>query len=400
MRRLAINIICVAVISSPFASVRANVLAAGFDHFCFATQPENVFCFGGNKYGQLGRGAASSSPLSSGAALLPRVRIVTLTAGQFATCVTREANEGALCWGSGALSGQTPYSDSDPYPVAPVSLGSGTTAEVISLGQSACAIVEGGLKCWGYNSLGQVGDGTTTKRLTPTVVPALPPNGPLTVTAVDLVESFGADSFTFGHACAVANGSVYCWGPNSEGQLGDGTTTQRLSPTAVAASAPGATAIATGLAHSCSVNSGAAFCWGDNAYGQLGNGTLQDSSVPVPVAGLQSGVTSIAAGVRHTCALQEGNVMCWGYNAGGQLGDGTTTTRTTPVSATAFALAATEVAVTANYSCATNFGLATGTGETRCWGLVPYHAPQQGESEPLDVIWSSGFEPPRPGWLP
>ncbi|MEY3011744.1 MAG: hypothetical protein RIT45_479 [Pseudomonadota bacterium] len=134
------------------------------------------------------------------------------------------------------------------------------------------------------------------------------------------------------HTCAVlADGSASCWGYNSNGQLGDGTTTNSGVPVAVK-DLKGIKDMSAGYHHTCAITEdGKAWCWGDNAYGQLGNGDKVDQKTPVQVAGLGSAVM-IRAGYYHTCALlTDKSVWCWGYNSDGQLGDGTTTTSTAPV---------------------------------------------------------------------
>src|SRR5450759_2505295 len=122
------------------------------------------------------------------------------------------------------------------------------------------------------------------------------------------------------------------WGYNSNGQLGDGTATQRNVPTAVSGGLTFASIVA-GTFHTCGLTSaGAAYCWGYNAFGNLGDNTTTDRSTPVVVQ--QGGVsfTSITAGGYHTCGLTSaGAAYCWGYNAFGNLGDNTTTQRSTPV---------------------------------------------------------------------
>ncbi|MBI4705937.1 MAG: RCC1 repeat-containing protein, partial [Deltaproteobacteria bacterium] len=136
------------------------------------------------------------------------------------------------------------------------------------------------------------------------------------------------------YTCAVkADGTLWCWGSNGCGQLGDGTTQDKSSPVQVLALGTSAVAVAAGCDYTCAVKAdGTLWCWGYNYYGQLGDGTTQDKSLPVEVKALGKTVAAVAVGERHTCAVKTGGTLwCWGYNGTGQLGDGTTQDKTSPV---------------------------------------------------------------------
>lgn len=198
-------------------------------------------------------------------------------------------------------------------------------------GRHACAVTaSGGVKCWGTNHKGQLGDGTTTSRSAANDVVGLTSG----VTSVAASRGWDDMSQQVGHSCAVTvSGGVKCWGANDYGQLGDGTTTGRLTPVDVAGLPAVATAVATGWYHTCALLTGGALrCWGRNQAGELGDGTTTQRSTSAGVSGLGSGVVEIAAGPAFTCALTSaGGIKCWGANHKGQLGDGTTADRLTPV---------------------------------------------------------------------
>ena len=132
------------------------------------------------------------------------------------------------------------------------------------------------------------------------------------------------------HNCTTLdNGSVMCWGSNSDGQIGDGTTTDRLIPVIVAG-LTNVKSISAGQKHTCTaLDNGSAKCWGSNSNGRLGDGTTAERLIPVIVAGLTN-VKSISCGQKHTCtALDNGSAVCWGSNSNGQLGNGSTTNSAT-----------------------------------------------------------------------
>ena len=232
------------------------------------------------------------------------------------------------------------------------SFGQATTVATGAL--HTCALLANGtVQCWGSNSNGQLGNGGTSNSGSPTTVSGL--------SAAKGVAN------GFYHSCAVlSGGGVECWGDDQFGELGDNNNTfiPVTSPVAVSL-APGTTAttVVAGNGYSCALlSNGAVQCWGTNDFGQLGNGSFTNSSTPVSVTGITSAV-AIASGAYHVCAvLSGGTVKCWGYNAYGELGDGTTNTATTPVTVTGLT-GAKSVSVGTYHSCAL---LSNNTA--KCWG--------------------------------
>ena len=224
--------------------------------------------------------------------------------------------------------------------------------------------------CWGVNSNGQLGNGDTTESLLPRAIDTSGALQGKRLTAIGLGST---------HACAVdSDGRAYCWGANSYGQLGNGTTTNTALPTPVSAGAATGERfvdIAAGPAGTCAVaQSGRAYCWGLNDYGQLGNGTKVNSSVPVAVSTATTlankRVVGIALAQYHTCAVDsDGAAHCWGAGTTGRLGDGLNTDSTTPVAvSTATALSGRKVAaISLGYQ---NACTADSTGRAACWGYT------------------------------
>jgi alpha-tubulin suppressor-like RCC1 family protein len=208
----------------------------------------------------------------------------------------------------------------------PVSGLIGVTAVAAGLAHSVALKNDGTVWAWGSNSKGQLGNGTTTDRSTPVQVS--------TLVGITAVAAGASHSIALRNIVGVINdGTIWAWGSNSNGQLGNGTTVDTWIPIQVSG-LTGVTAIAAGSAHTVAVrnifsliNDGTLWAWGSNGNGQLGNGTTTDSWTPVMVSGL-SLMTTIAAGFNHTIALMyNGVIWTWGNNSNGQLGDGTTTER-------------------------------------------------------------------------
>lgn len=283
-----------------------------------------------------------------------RTHWLRISSGQGDGCaVTRDLR--LYCWGENAH-GQLGYLGEEQTNPVPQPIEGPVILDRVAVGGSQnCALAPDGTGyCWGNSTFGEGGYGSNTREETdPTEVSG-------NYTFADLTA--GAN-----HTCGVAtDGTAYCWGHNIHGQLGDGSTEDRNTPVAVEAdvafkqiTAPSG---AQG-AHSCAVSTaGTAYCWGNNRAGQLGDGTSEERSTPTPVE-TDRAFAEIRAGMRHTCArTEDGAVYCWGQNSSGQLGDGTTEDRTSPVRVQTD-LVFEQIAVGATQSC----GL-TADGTPYCWG--------------------------------
>ena len=301
-------------------------VTAGGQHSCAVTASHQARCWGPNDQGQLGIGGIPEA-----------FRAVTVLAVS----------------GNGPLTGVTAMTTGDSH---------------------SCAIVTGGeVRCWGYNGKGQLGDGTTSRRVLPVPVLATSGNGHLRgVTQLSAMENT---------TCArLANGEARCWGAGQDGELGNGQLSDRSRPTPVRAVSgsgrlTGVTQIEVGERHVCArLANGQARCWGANSEGQLGNGTVVGHARPVVVrntgdTGPLTGVGQVSAGTAQSCATRvDQTAVCWGSNGQGQLGTGTFDDRHLPTVVVADAARSplrgvAGVGTGFLHSCArlTN-------GQVRCWG--------------------------------
>jgi alpha-tubulin suppressor-like RCC1 family protein len=277
---------------------------------------------------------------------------VRISAGTRHTCQVKE--DGAVrCWGAndqGQLGNGSTTGGRTPVPV--LVSGVVNAVAVVAGDAQTCALLAGGtVRCWGDNRFGQLGDGSTVDRLTPVAVSGV-------VNAV----AIAAGAF---HTCALlADGTARCWGNNGSGELGDGTTTDKLTPVPVSGLAT-AVAISAGFYHTCALlANGAVRCWGNNDFGELGIRSFGGKQLtPVVVTGLSNAV-ALAADAVHTCALlADGTARCWGSNnTNGALGDGTTVDRSSPVTVSGLTNAV-AIAAGVSHTCAL-----LADGSAKCWG--------------------------------
>lgn len=355
-------------------SARLAAVALGDHHVCLAVRRGPPQCAGAHDVGQLGTAhpVFSNVPVTAqaGEGLAPG--ITRLVAGTGHTCVV-DGTGAAACWGDnryGQLGDGTRSSRAEAGLV--VTAGSPLAGvEVTDLdagGGHTCAIASGGtLACWGENLWGQLGTGGSRVGSLVPVAPALAGTA-LEGQPIVAVATGGA------HTCAATASAVACWGRNANGQLGDGTRTDRARPVAIGGALAGASVVdlVAGPRHTCALTAdGEAVCWGNNGSGQVGVGGRRDQLRPsfVDRGALTSvRVVALSPGEHHTCALTTvGRVVCWGANEAGQLGTGSTVDRLTPVTVTGGALAGadvTAIAAGARHTCA-----ATAEGQLACWGL-------------------------------
>jgi alpha-tubulin suppressor-like RCC1 family protein len=299
---------------------------------CAVADSGAAFCWGSDVFGQVGDGdddqGSEFAPVPVTGLDGSAAAVLEVATSENHACAL--LTTGAVhCWGdgTGGVLGDGNTAAVNQYvPVAVVGIdGVQSRAVRIAVGEGhSCALLDtGAVRCWGYDSSGQIGDGATdnTPHATPTNVVGLDGSG---VLAIDV--SAGEQ-----HTCAVIeSGELRCWGDNSSGQLGHSSANTSEPAPVVVTGINGVSARAVAVSagrHTCAIlETGALRCWGSDAFAQLGDGMdgEADERAPVDVLGIDGTLaraTSVAAGVTHTCAtLDDGTVMCWGSNTAGQLG--------------------------------------------------------------------------------
>lgn len=351
----------------------ATMISAGRSHTCALLTDGKVQCWGDNLHGQLGDDTHTGSDKPK---TIPGLAGVdAISAGEEFTCAL--AGGGLKCWGDDAFArlGEEPRNDNYLPGVV-----SGLTGDVaaISAGEDfACVLTtDGGVKCWGENPHGELGDGTIEDRYTPAEVTGLI-SGVLDVSSGET------------HACALlSGGGVECWGENFHGELGDGTNNDSSVPVGVLNLQGKATAIAVGGSSSCAIiDGGGVMCWGTHHDRSMGGNI---SNVPVPIRSLETGVIAITAGWNHICVLtDQGGVYCWGDNSSGQVGTQLGAGRSAYIIEIPIAvegLTSGVAAIDAGYShtCVLLSG-----GGVKCWGSNFYG--QLGDGYILSI--NDGFSP-------
>jgi alpha-tubulin suppressor-like RCC1 family protein len=298
-------------------------VVAGGAHTCALTSDGSAYCWGNNTSGQLGDN--STTARTAPTAVATNLKFATLDAGTNHTCGLTISGA-AYCWGAnsrGQLGDGTTTNRSVPVAVSGALTFQIVTAGGFDIGQT-CGLTTGGAAyCWGDNERGQLGTGASN--IAAHSSPAQVSGG---LTFVGLSAGLGR------HTCGFTSaGAAYCWGENSFGALGNGSSTDSPVPTAVSGGIVFTQLKAGGfIGHTCGFTAaGVAYCWGENERGQVGDGSTVDRLTPSAVTGGLNFV-SLEAGFRHTCGrASDGIVYCWGSNAAGQLGNNSTTQAAAPV---------------------------------------------------------------------
>ena len=329
--------------STPSKTV--DSLALGGSNGCAVLADGSAACWGANNAGQLGNGISYSDAIWTPGQVsgldgsTPDKTVVEFSSG-LPSCVILQDGS-AKCWGinyNGQLGNGTTVASSVPVPVTGLD---GTTPEKTPIhmaqrSSSTCAVMQdGSAACWGRNNVGQLGDGSTNDRTSPTPVSGIDGLSPAT-SAV----SIGLQGSS---TCALLeDGSVKCWGGNSQGQLGDDSTIDRRTPALVSGldgSSPGSSVetLSVGIGGACVLlDNGATKCWGISEFSRFMSPSSYVVS-PTLVGSLDGSapdktVLKLVVGYAHSCVLlAEGSTKCWGWNPYGQLGDGSETNSLSPV---------------------------------------------------------------------
>ena len=312
-------------------TLRLRQISAARSHTCAVTTDYRAYCWGSNADGSLGDGTETDRltpvPVAGG------FQFRQVDGGDDQTCAVTYPDNRAYCWGYAAEGALGNGTGQPRLRTTPVAVAGGLQFRQVSgggghypyAGHSCGVTISGEAYCWGRNNVGQLGNGT---------------GGGVSFTPSRVIGGHRFRQIDAGsdYTCAVTTDNrAFCWGSGRQGQIGDGKTYLRFTPQAVAGGHL-FERVTTGEFHTCAETTlNRAYCWGLNQYsdyngaGGLGDGTTTQRLTPVAVAG---GLffSQVSAGYSQTCGRTDAAVAyCWGTNGGGQLGDGTTTIRLRPV---------------------------------------------------------------------
>lgn len=330
--------------AASLTSTVADPLATGSLHTCALRPDGTVSCWGHNSNGELGDG---NTAIYANPTIVGLKDAIALASGTSFSCALK-SDATVVCWGKNNFGQLGDGTTTDR--AAPVAVSGLSNVVAINAGLShVCAVkADSTVVCWGQNVHGELGIGNTIAQNTPSAV--------LGVGGVGFLSGVVSVASGYAYSCALkADATVVCWGVNTHGELGQAnglsleTTTPKVVPNLT-----GVVVLRAGSNHACGLkNDNSVWCWGFNGYGQLGDGTTVTKDYPVAVQKLSGNaaaiaastaqtlvVKSIALGEYHSCALGDaGSVICWGANTYGQLGVGTTINSSIPLATNAFGIA-------------------------------------------------------------
>lgn len=283
------------------------------------------------------------------------------------TCYFASNGSCTNAWGVNISTINTSGSNGWTHLAAPIEVYGGHTdwTAIAVNATHSCGIRASQIYCWGENVSGALGTGNNTDQIIPTLVSG--GFSDWTKLATGGVNYYGAGYYTQGHTCGIrSNGRLYCWGENSDGQLGRGNTTDANAPVEVSGAATDWAQVSGGSWHTCALKTtGRLYCWGYGGNGALGRGNYTTINTPGEVSGAATDWAQISTGAQHSCAVKTtGRLYCWGWNGNGELGTGNTTQSNTPQQVSGATTDWSVVAAGFRMTCAIKT-----SGRLYCWGF-------------------------------
>ncbi len=333
------------------SGVSYSQILKGRGYTCGITKLGILKCWGSNSDYQLGTG--NSDQQSKPTIIDPGVFYKSILTTYNNTCGI--ASTGSLkCWGGSLIGNGANRTIKSPTIIDNGLAYSKITSSYNSISKQICGVTElGFLKCWGNNSIGQLGNLSSSLKKFPTEIDQ----------GVKYNSVSGGRNFT----CALTiNGIVKCWGSNGSGQIGNGNTESRFLPI-ITSSGYSLNQLVSGENNSCGITkSGQLRCWGANGSGQIGKGSASSNECTPFNVDVSTNYIQLSKGTNHTCGITNAGVLkCWGANDNGQLGDGTKVSKASPVTIdSGVNYSQVVLSKNSNYSCAI-----TTNGVLKCWGL-------------------------------
>jgi len=329
-------------------------VSIGYSHACVLLADKTVNCWGSNQQSQLGTASAADSATPVQVKFLSDVQAIAV--GDALTFAL--LSDGTVSyWGTRITKYEATTNQyttvASQYPTALNGLSAVKTIAAGGRGNGCATLADGSARCWNFNDMGQLGNGTYDFSVDPVVV-----SGVSGATGID---------FGYAFACAQSPSAVKCWGNNFDGQLGNYSNTTANSPQTITGLSGTVSKLRTGDSFGCVLmTNGSIQCWGANGDGQVGNGTSGTAEKAPVTASAIPNVTDLALGTVHSCALLSGGtVRCWGQNYDGQIGNGNKNSPVTTPTAVTGITGATAIGAGSYTSCAilTN-------GSVKCWGRI------------------------------